>query len=652
VHTQVHRIAAVTFVTAALFTACGGGSGSSGGANEERSVSLLANTQITPWTSGSVGFRVSPALADGETMQCAIDEQAETPCATGPATGRMSYAGLGLGEHRLKVTTGRPGAMASTTASWRIVAPDVVVYGATPGGITSAMAAARAGRTVVLVEASARLGGMMTGGLAKSDVGSAEVKPLGGITAEFFDRTRESEIETGACSDEGWCPVYYDFEPHIAAATFSAMLAEQPLISVQQSLPLTAVRKSGDRVEAIGTARGEITARMFIDASYEGDLMVRAGITHTTMREARLRAGDGVDPGDVEDHAGYGVPVQPYGLKIDPYVIAGQPASGLIPFVEPPPLKMPAEGESDGRLMAYNYRLCVTDDPDNRVPFTRPADFDPARYEGSARVAVATAAQGKTPLDELYFNPYRTVRSKNRSYSKYDLNGGSTFSTDMSSLPWNQSYPEADGAARQSIAANYRQYIEGLLYFWQTDPRFGALNAKVSRFGYCADEFTDNAHWPYQLYVRETRRMVGEYVMNENDVMHNGRRAALPDSIAMGAYGLDSHIRRITTMRVAGADLVVSEGFRIVHPPADPRYRVAYRSLLPRRAEATNVLNPVTLSATSMAYSSLRMEPTFMVIGQAAGTAAALAIESAAAVQDVDVGSLQNRLLRDGQIIH
>lgn len=644
------RFAMATVASAAMVVGCGGGSGSGGSGTEERTAKLLANTSITPWTSGSVGFQVTPGLAEGESMRCQIDDRPETDCATSPTTGRVSYSDLEHGEHRLTVKSGRNGSLTNAVVLWRIVTPEVLVYGGTPAGIAAALAAARSGRSVVLVEPSSRLGGMMAGGLSKSDVGSAEHKPVGGIAAEFFKRALAREEELGACSDGSSCSGY-DFEPHVAGEVFGAMLAGEKLISIQRALPLLAVHKTGDRLTGITTVRGEIAASVFIDASYEGDLMVGAGIDSTTLREARLKTSDGADLGDVEDDAGFGILARPYGLRIDPYVIPAQPASGLIPFVEAAPPTMPVEGASDSRLMSYNYRLCVTDDPSNRIPFEKPDSFDPARYEGSARVAVAMTSSGRKPLDELYFNPARTVFSKDRIHFKYDLNGGSTFSTDMSWPAWNQAYPAAGLPARADIATNYRQYMQGLLYFWQTDPRFGALNAKVGRFGLCADEFADNGHWPYQLYSRETRRMVGDYVMNENDVLTNGRRPGVPDSVAMGGYDMDSHIRRITTTRINGRDVVVSEGFRITRKSGDPRYPVAYRSLLPRRVQASNLLNPVTLSATSMAYSSLRMEPTFMALGQAAGTAASMAIEASVTVQDVDVPALQTRLRRAGQVL-
>lgn len=637
--------------------ACGGGGG--GGTEVlPRTVTLLANSQITPWASGSLGFRVAPSLAEWESMVCQIDQGPEVECATGTATGRMNYEALPRGHHQLTVKIGKAGNRVAATAAWQIVSPDVVVYGATPGGVTAAISAARAGRTVVLIEQSPWIGGMMTGGLAKTDVGGSKGEPLGGITREFFERTRAREVALGACTDEYPCPIFHDFEPRVAAEIFRAMLAEQPRVSLQTSLPVTGLNRQGVRIASVTTARGEIAGQVFVDASYEGDLMALAGVSHTTIREARLDpAGDDVDPALVEDDAGVGSFVPPFGFAVDPFIVPGVPGSGLLPFVERPPQVWPVEGSADDRLMAYNYRLCVTDDPGNRVPFSRPDDYNAILYEASARVAVATATDGKTPLDELYFNPARTVRSADPTYYKHDLNGGSAFSTDMSALGWNQAYVSADASVRASIAAAYRSYIAGLLYFWQTDPRFGALNAKVARFGLCKDEFTDNDHWPYRLYTRETRRMVGEYVMNENDLMKNGRRPAIGDSIGMGAYSVDSHARRITWMHRSIGNgparaMIVTEGFRIVRLPGYAPYPVSYRSLLPRRVEATNLLNPVTLSATSVAYASLRMEPTFMVLGQAAGTAAALALETGADVHDLDTRALQARLERDGQILH
>jgi FAD dependent oxidoreductase len=633
---------------AALLSACGGGSDGAKPPPGERVVSLAPNTSFTPWSSGSLVFRIEPPTAGTETVTCSIDSGTAAPCA-----GRVDYTSLASGAHELRVTIAAGTGSTSYLLPWEIRAPDVTVVGATPAGISAAIAAARAGRAVALLEPSKWVGGMMTGGLSKSDVGGAGGTGLGGIAREFFDRTRDHEEATGACPFGGACPNDFDFEPKAAKFIFEAMLAEQKLIYLEKGIAIDSVEKSGTTITALRTRRGPITSDVVIDASYEGDVAVMAGVSTVIGREARASGGD---PGLVEDAGGIGSFVPPYGLAVDPYVVPGDPASGTLPFVQPK-AALPAPGTADSLVMAYNYRMCVTDDPGNRIPFARPADYDPQRYEGSARVAVAMEADGRTPLDELYFNPATTVRSADERYFKRDLNGGSVFSTDMSAPDWNQAYPPGSTGAREAIAQSYKSYIQGLLYFWQTDPRFGPLNAKVAAFGLCKDEFTDNDHWPYRLYTRETRRMVGEYVMNQNDVLQNGRRAKITASIGMGAYSMDSHTRQITvaSLSVGGAparDVVVSEGFEVVRIPGYTPYPVHYQSLVPRRAQVTNLLNPVTLSATSLAYSSLRMEPAFMIFGQAAGTAAALASEGGVSVQAISVATLQSRLRSAGQILY
>jgi len=261
-------------------------------------------------------------------MNCRIDDGPEVPCATGPSSGRVTYSELARGEHVLSVKVGTAGDQKTSSVRWQIVNADVLVYGGTPAGIVAAVSAARAGRTVVLVEASSRLGGMMLGGLAKTDIGSAPVPPVGGITAEFFERARQLEVDRGACNDAKACPTFYDFEPHVAGETFAAMLAGEPLISIQRSKRLVKVTMGAGRLDSIVTARGEMAAGVFIDASYEGDLMVAAGVTHVSGREARRTIADGASPGDIEDHAGFAELRRPQGLNVDPFVVPGDAASG------------------------------------------------------------------------------------------------------------------------------------------------------------------------------------------------------------------------------------------------------------------------------------------------------------------------------------
>lgn len=642
---------------AGLFTAlaaasCGGGSSGT----TAPSVELAATLRQSPWTAGTLEFSVSPALKTGESMQCSLDGGASVDCGISATAGRLRYEDLARGDHRLTVSMGDATNRRTASANWRVMTPQVVVLGATPAGLMAGIAAARAGRQVVVLESARWVGGVMAGGLAKTDIHTGMGIPLGWITQEFFDKTRALSVAEGTCKTPEDCPFYYDFEPRMAKSAFEQMASAEPNLWLGMGQTLLSAEKEGTRITAVNTASGRVPAAVFIDASYEGDLMALAGVSHTTAREPLLQVSPGHPQyGEREDDAGTGVFTPPYGLFVDPYKVPGDPLSGTIAFVEPKLANPPPPGSGDDRLMAYNFRVCVTDDPTNQVPFARPADYDAERYEGSARVAVAMAASGRTPLDRLYFNPAPTVRSKDGEHFKHDLNGGSVFSTDMAAMGWNQAYPTATPAEREAIAGAYRNYIQGLLYTWQTDPRFGALNAKVARFGLCKDEFVDNGNWPYRLYTRETRRMLGEYVMNQNDLFQNGRRPAITDSVALGGYNIDSHVRRITVAlrSIGGAparEMVVSEGFRIVHIPDDRMYPIAYRSLVPRRAEATNLLNPVTLSMTSIGYASVRMEPTFMMLGQAAGAAANLAIETGAAVQDIDTRELQRRFATAGHV--
>lgn len=527
------------------------------------------------------------------------------------------------------------------------------MYGATPGGIAAALAAARAGQSVVLLEPTSWVGGMMSGGLAKTDIGARGREIIGGIAAEFFQRVRQAESANGACANG--CVGVWDFEPHVAERVFEQMLAESAVI-LERSARLLDVHREGSAIQRVSTSRGEVSARMFIDASYEGDLMARAGVAYAVGREARQIASSAADAEQLalqEDLAGvqrYRVPLRT--LYADPYVVAGDPSSGVLPFVEPRPRVMPTAGEGDGRVMAYTYRLCVTDDPQNRIPFAPPPDYQPARFEAMARIIEARQQAGHD-IAQL-FDPARTVRSRGSTYMKYDLNGGTTFSIDMTAPDLNQRYVEGSEAEREQVRQDYRRYIQGLLYFWRTDPRFPALNQKVARFGLCADEFADRGGWPHQLYVREARRMVGAYVMREADILQNGRRAPIADPVGFGAYDIDMHTYRYFAAPVnwpdgTRRDAIVREGFLIVRLPQDRPYPISYRSLIPNVDDATNFLNPVTPSASHVAQSSMRMEPTFMILGQAAGTAAALAIELGVSVQEVPYDVLRERLVQQGQ---
>ena len=630
---------------------CSSGSGHRGATGEPAQPRIVfsSDRMRTALPDGVVRFTVEPAIDSQTLLTCTLDGVAVAQCRVDASSGAIRYEGLATGVHQIVVelTTGTQ--VRRTTSVIERVQPDTVVFAANPGGITAAIAAASSGQRVALIEPSQWVGGMMTGGLSKTDTGARGVEIIGGMTARFFERVRAAESSRGACISS--CDSSHDFEPQVAEVVFEQMLGEAQVI-VERDTQLLAVRKEGNEVRGLSTSRGDLSAEVFLDASYEGDLIALSGISYAIDREPRLR---GTTPEMLalqEDHAGLQRHRLPRStLRIDPYRTPGDPASGTLSFVEPAPEQFGAVGESDSRIMAYTYRLCVTDDPGNRIPFTRPANYDPERYEAHARLADAMVQDG-LDLSELTFNPARTARSRN-GY-KYDLNGGSTFSIDMTAPDMNQAYVRGDAAQRSRIRQSYRDYIEGLLYTWQTNAHFAAVNQKLASFGYCADEFKDRGGWPHQLYVRVGRRMIGTYVMNENDVLQNGRRAAVEDSVGFGAYGLDMHTHQYMAAPVdwpdgTRRDALAIEGFLIVHLPDNQPYPVSYRALTPHETEASNVLAPVPLSATYVAYSSLRMEPTFMILGESAGVAAALAVERQISVQQVPYADLRERLQQRGQ---
>jgi FAD dependent oxidoreductase len=654
-------------VLALIGAGCGGGGGGSGApAAAASGPAASGNAQIsftnlqtrTVFGSGAVAFNISPPPASGQQTSCTLNGSAASPCLVGASAGEIGYTNLALGLHRfnVEVRDANGASVARAERTLDVVDASIAIFGATPGGIAAAIAAAREGERVVLIEPTLWVGGMMSGGLAKTDLGPRGLEVLGGFANELFRRVRDAEIRRGVCP-ESRCLGLYDFEPRVAEEVFESMLAEAGIV-VERPVRLQGVHKQGTTIEHLATDRGTLHADVYIDASYEGDLMALAGVTYRLGREPRVMANPPNDPAQLglqEDHAGATQYRISRSLYVDPYRVPGERASGTLPFIEPRPATLPDSGDGDSRVMAYTYRLCVTDDPSNRVPFAPPSNYDPLHYEASARLAQLWADSGADLANEM-FNPARTVHSGTSAYYKYDLNGGSTFSIDMTAPNLNQAYVEAGEAERERIRQAYRDYIRGLLYSWQTDPRYGRLNAKMAAFGYCKDEFTDRGGWPHQLYVRTARRMVGEYVINENDVLQNGRRAPIADVVGFGAYNIDMHAVRYFAGPVnwpdgVRRDAIVLEGFLVAHAPNDEPYPVPYRSLVPQAQDATNFLNPVTPSATHVAQAALRMEPTFMILGEAAGIAAALAVQSRQPVQSVDYATLRQRLLARGQVL-
>ncbi|HEX4130019.1 MAG TPA: FAD-dependent oxidoreductase [Pirellulales bacterium] len=510
---------------------------------------------------------------------------------------------------------------------------DVLVYGGTAGGATAAVQAAQMGKRVLLVEPGRHIGGLTSGGLGATDIGNKAA--IGGLARQFYQRikrhydrseswTREThqayiDKRKGRVDEDAM----WTFEPHIAEIVLRQMLAEAkvPVVFGQRLDLKNGVSKHGARIASIRMESGEtFAARMFIDATYEADLMALAGCSYTVGRESNSQYGEtlnGVQLGSKKHQ---------FNVAVDPYIKPGDPSSGLLPGVHG---GSPGEhGQGDNRVQAYNFRMCLTDSVENQVPFPKPAGYDPLRYEILLREIMAGQVDGMQLSSAM---PNR----------KTDTNNSGAFSSD--NIGMNYDYPNGDYAARERIWQEHITYQQGWCWFLTNDPRVPeAIRTKIGAWGLAKDEFTDTDHWPHQLYVREARRLVSDYVMTE----HNCRGTTMaPDSVGMGAYGMDSH----NTQRWVKDGYCSNEGD--VQVGGFSPYPVAYLSIVPKRAECENLLVPICLSATHIAYGSIRMEPVFMVLGQSAATAACQAIDQAVAVQKIDMAKLNQRLLADNQIL-
>jgi hypothetical protein len=517
-------------------------------------------------------------------------------------------------------------------------AQDIVIYGGTSGGITAAIQAAREGRTAVLIEPTKFLGGLTTGGLGATDIGNK--KAIGGLSREFYTaigtyyadekkwvhQTREayfSKRPNGNIADEG---TMWTFEPHVASAIYDRMLkaaGDKVTVVFGERLDLKkGVVKDGTRIVKIVMESGrEFSGKMFIDATYEGDLMAKAGVSYHVGREANATYGEtlnGVQVGHSKSHQ--------FKVEVDPYIKKGDPSSGLLPGIEkeaPGP-----DGSGDRKVQAYNFRMCTTDVPENRRDWEKPASYDERWYE----LALRNVEAGEDR------NSWAPTPMPNR---KTDTNNNFAISTDFIGQNWD--YAEADYATRAKIWQAHEDWQKGLMWTYAYHPRVPEkMRLAFQKLGLAKDEFLDHGNWPRQLYVREARRMIADYVMSEK----NCRRVEIiEDSVGMGAYQMDSHhIQRFVTKE----GFVRNEGD--VQVGSRP-YPVSYRSLRPKASECTNLLVPVCMSASHIAYGSIRMEPVFMVLGQSAATAAGLAIERGTSVQAVDYGALKERLLASGQML-
>ena len=519
-------------------------------------------------------------------------------------------------------------------------ARDVVIYGATAAGIAAGVQAARMGRSVVVVEPTDRVGGLTTGGLGQTDIGNK--RAVGGIAREFYRavkrhyadpaawkwQAREAYRSGGQTVNAPDEDAMWTFEPSAALKILEAWIAEHRLEVVRgerldRAAGVATTRSIPWRIVSIRMESGRSFAgRVFIDATYEGDLMAAARVDFSVGREANTTHGETLNGGQTAQAKHH-----QFVAGVDPYVKPGDPTSGLLPGVEP--AEPEADGTGDHRIQAYNFRMCLTDHPDNRIPFHEPAGYDPLWYE----LLLRNFEAGETRV------PWINSAMPNR---KTDTNNRLGVSTDF--IGQNYEYPEASYERRREIVDRHRLYQQGLMWTLANHPRVPEkVRAEVSRWGVCRDEFTEGSGWQGQLYVREARRMVGATVMTQH---HCEGRRTVADPVGMAAYTMDSHhVRR----HVTAAGAVRNEGD--VQVGGFPPYPIGYGAIVPRAEQCGNLLVPVCLSASHIAYGSIRMEPVFMVLGQAAATAAAHAIAEDVAVQDVDYSKLRARLLADDQVL-
>ncbi len=506
-------------------------------------------------------------------------------------------------------------------AAWRGypaegVSADICVYGGTSGGVIAAVQAARMGKQVVLLEPGRHLGGLTSGGLGATDIGNKAA--IGGLSRQFYRRLGRHYGQA-----EAW-----KFEPHVAEMVYGQILREKN-VPVFLGARLASVRKEGARIQEIETEGGgrRFRARLFIDATYEGDLMAQAGVSYFVGRESNARYNETLNGVRAK------TPFHQFVVPVDPYRVSGNPSSGLLPFIQSEGPGVPGEG--DRSVQAYNFRLCFTTNATNRLPVAPPANYDPADYELLARYLEALVAAGKHPELRQFWNPIWMPNGKT------DINNNGGFSTDF--IGANYDYPDGDYATRQRIWQAHEDYTRGFITFLATSPRVPEnMRADMRRWGPCKDEFPDTGGWPNQLYIREARRMISSYVMTE----HNCRgEAKAEDPVGLGAYGMDSHNCR----RIVRDGHVENEGDVQVHGFSP--YPISYRSIVPKAGECENLLVPICLSASHIAYGSIRMEPVFMILGQSAATAGALALDEDCTVQKVEYSALRKLLLQDGQIL-
>jgi hypothetical protein len=510
-----------------------------------------------------------------------------------------------------------------------ILESDIVVYGGTSGGVAAAVQAARAGKKVTLLEFGLHLGGMTSGGLGQTDIGNKGA--IGGISREFYQRVGKYYGK-----DEAWT-----FEPHVAEDIFFQMVNEAG-VTLYLSQRLATMKKEAAHIREITMESGRIfRAKIFVDASYEGDLMARTGVKYAVGREANSVYGETLNGVRAQ------TPKHQFIVPVDPFAKTGDLTSGLLPFIQSGAVSV--EGSGDNVIQAYNFRLVLTRDPANKRPIAAPKNYDPAKYELLARYLenwMNKATSDSAPGDYVGRPTHRPILEQLMHIQimpggKTDINNNGGFSTDF--IGANYEYPDGDYATRARIWREHQDYAHGFLHFLATSPRAPEqIRKAMSEWGLTRDEFLDTGGWPHQLYIREARRMISDYVITEKNCRESSK---VEDAIGLAAYPMDSHNCR----RIVKDGHVENEGD--VQVGGFPPYPIAYRSIVPKQTECENLLVPICLSASHIAYGSIRMEPVFMVLGHSAADAAVIALDRGIPVQKVDIAGLQKRLLAEKQIL-
>lgn len=537
---------------------------------------------------------------------------------------------------------------------------DVIIYGATSAGVTAAIQTARLGKSVILIEPSSRIGGLTTGGLGQTDIGNKHI--VGGISREFYQNIKKhyddpdnwdwqtkSEYVDGGQTRTGITETaMWTFEPSAALEVFHEMMEglDIKLVYNQRLNRAAGVELGNKAIKAITMESAErYEGKMFIDASYEGDLIAAAGISYTVGRESNATYGESLN----------GIQAELYGKTlggkrshnaahhnfiegVDPYVVKGDPTSGLLPFITEGGSGI--EGSGDKGIQAYCYRMTLTDHPDNRIPFKKPDNYQEQDYELLFRNYEAA----KGPFEKMYtygdpLLPWINSAMPNR---KTDTNNQKGFSSDFIGQNWN--YPEATYEERNKMAERHREYQQGLMWTLASHPRIPEpVRVRVSQWGTCKDEYEREDGWQQQLYIREARRMQSDYIMTQKNC--EGIEV-VKDPIGMAAYGMDSHHIK----RYVNADgFVENEGN--VEASVSAPFPISYQSIVPKKEECTNLVVPVCLSASHIAFGSIRMEPVFMILGQSAAIVACLGLEEGEAVQDLEYELLEKKLIEQGQIL-